>query len=363
MPKRDRPIANIGGRQRPYLDLARAWVWSIRAAAIALVLSSLSARANALPPQHSIPRTILLVDAGDDPMSMRIIAELGALGFEVRTTQRSSATGGDSEIELLSRTIEAVATIGVDRASGEVRVWTVDKASGQMGLRAVVAIERDPAVVALRAVEAVRTSLNEIASPSADASTARAPVARAGDRPAPAAPSPGPPSLDVSLGPALAASGGTSDISSQAMVSLHWLLRPRWGVEITGLAPIGRATWQENEGTASLTFGLVAAGVHWRPLAMRWCTFDLGAGMGAAIIHTEGSPNSGFFGREQDTLVATPLLRMGYAVFIAWSLWLRADVLGAVAIPRPVFAFADRIAGSWGQPLVLQSLGIEFVLR
>jgi len=170
-----------------------------------LVLSSLSARANALPPQHSIPRTILLVDAGDDPMSMRIIAELGALGFEVRTTQRSSATGGDSEIELLSRTIEAVATIGVDRASGEVRVWTVDKASGQMGLRAVVAIERDPAVVALRAVEAVRTSLNEIASPSADASTARAPVARAGDRPAPAAPSPGPPSLDVSLGPALAA--------------------------------------------------------------------------------------------------------------------------------------------------------------
>jgi hypothetical protein len=309
-------------------------------------------------------RRILLIDAGDDPMSMRMTAELGALGFEVRIMQPSPATGGDSEIELLSRTIEALATIGVDLASGEVRVWTFNGPSGRMVLRAVVPIEQDPAVVALRAVEALRTSLNDVETPSAaDAGTARASIGRDLERSAPAAPSRGPPSLDVSLGPAVAASAGTSAVSWQALVSLRWLLQPRWGIEVVGLAPMGSATWKENEGTARLMFGLVAAGVHFRPLAMRWCTLDLGGGMGAAVVHTEGSPNSGFLGRKQDTLVATPLVRMGYAVSVAWSLWLRADVVGAVAIPRPVFAFADRTAGSWGQPLLLGSLGIEIVLR
>lgn len=362
MPKRDGSIAHFGGRDRTYL--ARTWASSTRVAAVVFLLCSLSFQAEAEPARHSRMRRILLIDAGDDPMSMRMTAELGALGFEVRTVQSSLATGGDSEIELLSRSIEALATIGVDRASGEVRVWTVNRASGRIVLRAVVAIEQDPAVVALRAVEALRTSLNDVETPSAaDAGTARASNARDLDRPAPAAPSRGPPSLDVSLGPALAASGGTSGVSWQALVSLHWLLRPRCGIEVVGLVPMGGATWKENEGTASWMFGLVAAGVHWRPFAMRWCTLDLGGGMGAAVLHTEGSPNSGFFGKKQDTVVATPLVRMGYAVSVAWSLWLRADVVGAVAIPRPVFAFADRIAGSWGQPLVLGSLGVEIVLR
>jgi len=333
--------------------------------AIALfLLSSLSLRAEAEPARHLHTRRILLIDAGHDPMSTRMTAELGALGFEVQTLQDSLATAGDSEIEVLSRTIEALATIGVDRPSGEVRIWTVDRASGRIILRAVVAIEQDPAVVALRAVEALRTSLNDVASPPpVVADTARASIAREVAMPARAVEPRRPPSLDVSLGPALAGSVGTSAVSWQALVSLHWLLRPRWGIEAVGLAPMGRATWKENEGAASLMFGLVAAGVHWRPLAMRWCTLDFGSGIGAALVHTEGSPNSGFFGGNQDTLVATPLVRMGYAVSVAWSLSIRADVIGAVAIPRPVFAFADRIAGSWGQPLVLGSFGMEIVLR
>ena len=358
----DGPIGHFRGRDRPYLT--RSWVLSARVTAVVLLLSSLSLRAQADPARHSRMRRILLIDAGGDPMSMRMTAELGALGFEVRTMQPSPATAGDSEIELLSRTSEAVATIGVDRASGEVRVWTVHRASGRIVLRAVVAIEQDPAVVALRAVEALRTSLNDVASPSAaDAGQAPPPIARDVDRPASAVELRGPPTLDVSLGPALATSGDTSGVSWQALVSLHWLLRPGWGIEAVGLVPMGQATWKENEGSASLKFGLVAAGAHWRPLAMRWCTLDLGAGIGAALVHTEGSPNAGFLGRNHDTLVATPLVHMGYAVSVAWSLWLRADVVGAIAIPRPVFAFADRPSGSWGQPLVLGSLGIELVLR
>jgi hypothetical protein len=336
---------------------------SIPMAAVVLLLLALSSRADAEPTPHSPAKTILLVDAGDDLTSKRMTAELGALGFEVQTIQRPLGGGGDAEIELLSRTVEAVATIGIDRSSGEVRVWTVDHASGRILLRAVVAIEQDPAVVALRAVEALRTSLNDLQSlPPADTARARAPDAPDVDRPPAVAPR-GPSALDVSLGPALAGSPGNSGVSWQGLVSLHWLLRPRWGVEAIGLVPITHASWTENEGSASLTFGLVAAEGHWRPLAMSWCLLDLGAGIGAALVHTEGSPSAGFSGRRNDTLVATPLVRMGYAVSIAWSLWLRADVASAVAIPRPIFAFADRKAGSWGQPLVFGSLGMEIVLR
>src|ERR1700693_5209332 len=128
-----RPIGPFGGRARPFPARARAW--STRTAGVVLLLSFLSSRAEADAARHSrVRRILLLTDAGDDPTSTRMTAELGALGFEVRTMQRSPATGGDSEIELLSRTIEALATIGVDRAGGEVRVWTVDSASGRIVL-------------------------------------------------------------------------------------------------------------------------------------------------------------------------------------------------------------------------------------
>ena len=362
MPKRDAPDGHFGGPDRLYLARIRV---STRVAAVVVLLCAFSFRVEAEPTRDSRTRTILLIDAAGDPMSMRMTAELGALGFDVRAIQPSPATTtADSEIELLSRSIAALATIGIDRASGVVRVWTVNLASGEIVLRAVVAIEQDPAVVALRAVEAVRTSLNDVEAPSAPyVGTAEASIVHAADRPTPLVPSHGPASLDVSLGPALAGSGGSSGVSWQALVSLHWLWRPRWGMEIVAVAPMGGVRWMQNEGTASLTFGLLAAGAHWRPLARQWCTLDFGGGMGAAIVHSEGSPNSGFFGRKRDTLVATPFVRMGYAVYVGWSLWLRADVVGAVAIPRPVFAFADRLAGAWGQPLVFGSLGVEIVLR
>lgn len=343
---------------------APARAWSIPVAAAVLLLSMFSGRANAEPAPHSPAKTILLVDAGEDLMTRRMTAELGALGFGVKIIQRPLLAGSDSEIELLSRTVEAIATIGIDRRSGEVRVFRVDGASGRVDLRAVVAIEQDRAVVALRAVEALRTSLNDLpALPPAHAAPARSLDAPDVDRPARAIPPRGSPALDVSWGPALAGSAGNSGVSWQGLISLHWRLRPGWGVEAVALVPITHASWKENEGSASLTFGLVAAAGHWQPLAMPWCVLDLGAGIGAALVHTEGSPSAGFSGIRNDKLVATPLVRMGYAVSIARSVWLRADVASAVATPRPVFEFADRKAGSWGQPLVFGSLAMVIVLR
>lgn len=337
--------------------------------AVLALLGSVSSLARAEGAQVSpagTAQTILLVDTGDNPWSTRMSAELGTLGFEVKATRVLRATCDDSEVELLSQTVKAVATLCIDRDLGQVRVWTVD-APGRLVLRAVVAMEQEPAVVALRAVEALRTSLHAVeGAAAANGAVAGAPARHeevGGKGAGAAAEAREPPALDVSVGPAVAASAGNAQVTLHGLVSAHWLLERPWGIEAALLAPLIQATWKEAEGSASLVFGLAAAGVHLRPFERRWCVLDFGADLGAALLHATGSPAAGFVGRSGDQAVASPLVRAGFAVLVAGSVWLRTDVIGAVAVPRPVFTFAGRSTGSWGQPLVLASLGIEFLLR
>jgi hypothetical protein len=302
--------------------------------------------------------TILLMAAADDPTATRVAAEIRASGLAVKDVQGAPSTGPDSDVALQSRLAQAIGAVEIDAAAGQVWIWTVDESSGQIVLRSVVRLSDDPAVVALRVVEALRASLKELNwfAPR----KFEPPPAPAPDRAS--APAAATPRLSATLGPAIAWGGSQFGGSLEGLGSVYWLWAPRWGAELLGVFPLTDAQRAVSAGSGTLAFGLVAGGIRARPLMASWCALDVSLGIGAAVIRTKGFPNAGFSGSDSTTWVAAPYARIGYAVSIAPHFWLLADVVGSFAIPRPSFTFAGE-AASWGTPLLLASVGVEVVFR
>lgn len=317
------------------------------------------AGALAAEPALASPANVLMIASGDDPTATRVVAELRAAGLTVTTVQDAPAPRAAGEIERLTRPTDAVAAVEIDHAAGEVRIWTINRMAGHMALRYAVRIDDDSAVVGLRATEALRASLRD---PEWMAPVPSAPApASPNDRGelAPRVPSP---RFGASVGFALASGTGSFGGSWEALVSLHGQWTRTWGIELLGVLPLTHAERTESDGSATLTFGLVGAGVRAQWIAASWSFVDVGVGAGAATIQTRGFPNGGFSGATRTTWVATPYVRIGYAVSIARTFRIRADLAAAFAVPPPTFTFAGD-DGSWGEPLLLASVGLELVFR
>jgi hypothetical protein len=303
--------------------------------------------------------TILMIAARDDPTATRIVAELSASGLSVTTVRDPLVPHSAREIERLCGPLRAVAVVEIDRAAGEVKIWTVPQKAGPMILRYAERIDEDSAVVGLRASEALRASLRDPdgSEPIQNASALAIPKDHLA-----LAPRTSPSRFGIAAGLAFASGTGSFGGSWAALVSLHWQWTPTWGVELLGVLPLTRAEGTESGGSATLTFGLAGGGVRGQWVAASWCILDAGMGAGAATIQTSGAPNGGFSGATRSTWVATPYARLGYAVSIAHALRIRADFAIAVAVPRPIFTFAVG-EGSWGEPLLLASIGPELIFR
>jgi hypothetical protein len=316
-----------------------------------------------------LPPAIVLLMADDDPTARRVAAEIRAAGLELRAVESPPGSHNVSDVDLQSRLTNAARAVDLDPARRAVRIWAVDRSKGQVVLQSVVPLNRDPAVVALQVVEALRASLS-LASGSASPAPAHpsepAEIARAAP---PAGPEPigkthaaGVPRLGAAFGPAFGWGGGPFEGSWEGLVSAYWLWAPPWGVEVVGAFPLTTSHRVVAAGTATLAFGLAGSGVHARALAANWCFLDFGAGVGAGAIRTQGLPNAGYAGMLATTWVATPYARMAYAFSITSVFWLQADVTSGVAVPRPNFTFAGERA-TWGVPLVLASVGVQVGLR
>jgi hypothetical protein len=321
-------------------------------------------------PPPSQPGTILLLFDVDDTTARRLAAELRASGLEVKSVESPLGTHTLADVDLQSRSVDAAGAVDIDPATREVRIWTVDRSNARLLLRSVVPLDEDSAVLALRVVEMLRASLSrglELASPS----TARSlePMAPPRNTDAHAATAEARPSRDdpqrlaVTVGPAFGWGGGPWAGAWEGMVSAYWLWTSRWGMEVFGAAPLTKTERVVTAGTAALAFGLAGAGMRARALATPWCVLDVGAGIGAGVIRTDGSPNAGYSGTAATTSVATPYVRMAYAIQVASFLWLQAEVTSAVAIPRTNFTFPGGEGGAWGSPLVLGSVGIQVVVH
>jgi hypothetical protein len=315
------------------------------------------ARADEPAPRSTV--TVLLAAALDDPRATRIAAEIRALGMVVANVTVATATRIGFDVQIQARSADAAGVVDIDTGAGEVRIWTAERLTGRILLRSTLRLDEEEAVVALRVVEVLRASLNglDVPPPAKTVLPPTPPIDR------PSRPATRYSRFGVSLGPALAFGGsGRFGGSWEGTASAYWLWEPRWGVEVMGVAPLTSARQVDAAGSATLTFVLVVAGVRARAVAARWCVLDVGAGMGAAGIHTRGYPNPGFSGTDTTTWLAAPYTRIEYAVSVAPLLWLLASMTGALALPPTSFTFAGE-RSSWGLPVLLASVGVEVVFR
>jgi hypothetical protein len=319
----------------------------------------------------------VMVERADDPVAVRMRAELEALGFRVIILPVSERPPSREALEAAAREAGAVAAVRVVPSQKGVEVWVTDRATGKTVLREVVSPQPgSPAgsgTIAVRAVELLRASLMEVESATPPPGEVPiTPMVRAAALPrAPSDEARAPPpsrrlGLSVQLGPAVAIAAGGVDPTVHMLVDLRWVPGEWLGVDVCGLVPTAPARIESKEGSSLVTLALLGAGAHiaLAPLLgdhspePRW-TPTLGAGVAAAWLQLEGVPKPPYAGRRGAVGMVAPYLRAGLGVTALPHLRLRLDLIGGATAPRPVIRHAANQTAAWGPIFGVGSAGAE----
>jgi hypothetical protein len=342
-------------------------------------------------PSDEHERVILLVrTANDDGVMNRVRAELGASAWrilELRLDERLAKVS----LGKLSAQQQARAAVRFSAAEARVELW-VARPSGNVEETLDASAERDDeAVVALRISEALRArglsfgpeakreseaepaaseERRRVESESAQARGKAMPRATPENANAQAAPSEASPSqstaaagagneLWLEFGSALSGGPGGLAASVDVWGSAHLDFGARWACSLLGVIPVVPPELEGTEGSARVArylLGTAAEGTWLRTKAVR-----LGGGLGVWGSRTEmrGSGASGYVGGSDSVFALGPLARVVARARITDGLWLSASGLGGLSFPEVSVKFADRVAGRWGRPLLLITLGLE----
>lgn len=347
-------------------------------AALGALLFALTAAAGAALAAGA-PRIILIAPTGDDPISLRLQAELRSLRFDVPEIEVESAPDPPSRARLedAARKSEAVAAVRIVPSKTGVEVWIVDRITGKTVLREMVtsaggAGSRD-ATIALRVVELLRASLMELDAarpPQGEVETpplvrelmappriTAPPVVKIGTLPEPA-----PPAFSIELGPAAMLSPGGFGPEGAVSAAFYYHPAEPFGVNLIALIPILPASVSGPEGATTARIGLLGGGLRgtWAPAGSAWIA-TLGGGLSALWLHLDGEPAPGFVGKPANLFSAAPYLRAGLGVTVAPRLRLRADTLLGASLTPTLVRFSERLAAVWGVPFVAPTLGVELL--
>jgi hypothetical protein len=323
------------------------------------------------------PRIILIAPTGDDPISLRLQAELRSLHFDVPEIEVEIAPEPPSRAQLedAARKSEAVAAVRIVPSKTGVEVWIVDRITGKTVLREMVttaggAASRD-ATIALRVVELLRASLMELDAdrpPQGEMETP--PLVRELMAPPriPAAatvkistlPPLDPPAFSIELGPAAVLSPGGFGPSGAVSAAVYYHPAEPFGVNLIALIPVLPATVSGPEGATTARIGLLGGGLRgtWIPAGSAWA-LSLGGGLAALWLHLDGQPAPGFGGASKNLFSAAPYLRAGLGITVLPRLRLRADALLGASLPPTLVRFGERLAAVWGVPFAAPTLGVE----
>jgi hypothetical protein len=341
------------------------------AAAAAVLFAAPTAHAEGSPetpaPARSGAALVALVTA--DPaasLARRVRAELQTLGVDVivlHPPDEGSTSRGP--LERAARSVGAIAAVRlVPSSEGKIEVWVADRVTGKAVVRELDGAESgaSDAAVAVASVELLRASLMELHSgepPRGDVPATDAVRSLA----LPAPPTLAAPRVPyLALGVAAGAELGVRGLgpSPDAAVSVWVRLAPRLGARFIGrtsLAPARESTASGTVEVRSLLAGATAVLAFADP-AGAWVP-SLSAGFGAARVAGSGAATPPFVGASESTWAAAPLAGADLAWTFVPGLRLRAETLGALALPPVHVRTPGGDAGWWGGPAVWVSLGLE----
>ncbi|MEP7125630.1 MAG: hypothetical protein ABJE95_32165 [Byssovorax sp.] len=339
----------------------------ILAGATLIAAASLAPRARADDAPAPAAATIAVLCARGDRFGLRLVAELESLGFRAAVLDPSTEPASRASLEASARRAGAIAAIRAVPSERGVEVWIADRVTGKTVLRDLANDRGTPDLddaLALRVVELLRASLLEITlpTPSRGEVPATPEIREKMSVPEPA-PSPprSPPTLRLALAPGLLLSPGGFGASASLTLGLDWMPSDHLGVCALAAIPLTSARISNAAGSADLTVVLAGGGARFLFLSPEsaWSP-SADVGLLAVSLHSAGIANAGFVASSPSAVTAAPFARLGLAFAPVPTLRLRADVLAGVVVPAVAINFAAREIATWGQPLVLSSVGVDF---
>jgi hypothetical protein len=301
-------------------------------------------------------RIVLVRTTGHDAATARVRAELESDGWQVVDLD---ARG--EPLETIASSRNAVAAIRVESDPPTVEVWVADPATGATASDEILTGDRgSDAVLAVRAVEALRARLLKLGI-AAPQSAKPAPPAIRPERlrsPPPPPPLPAHRPWWVSAGPSVITSRGKLGPAAGATLSLSAAVHDRALVGLRLWVPGTAARLTEPEGEVNAWLGFAALGVGIeliRPDAAWSSRASLGAG--GLLFHYGGEADAPYHARSSTLFTGQAVAAWDLGYRLDPRLGIRLEPSVGVTFPRPVVRVVGRTATSWGRPW----LGLSFV--
>jgi hypothetical protein len=306
------------------------------------------------------PRVALIADPAETTILPRLRAELDGLGLDVRIVPKNEDEQLPRDLIAAARTVSAVAAFRIVVEDNRADVWIADRLTGKVVLREMLprGAQIDGRVVALRAVELLRTSLMEL-----------------DERRAPQGELPPPPTLTETSGllpdlerfsltadSAFLWSPGGCGLGIGVAGAVAW--RPSWiGVRLSGGSVLAPATITRDAGTGEVTTRWLALDAILQPRNTR-IPFRPRGGIGIAGLATNLrgialSPRPAY---QQTVYTLSPIV----SIDLGFSVHARVRLAAGVAYLRPLrsvdILIEDTSVGTYGRDIFMANLGVDIVL-
>jgi hypothetical protein len=304
---------------------------------------------------------IVILAAPNEPFGLRVAAELEQLGFRATIVAPPPQPAPDA-LAAATRDNDAVGAIRAAPAQHAVEIWVTDPASGKTLRQELADSGGDEGALALRSVELLRAGLVAVTlAPGSGPPPATPPLAASRRQPPPDASLPQlprGPSFHVGIAPGVIVAPGGLGPAATLAVGADWLPSEHVGLVALALLPLSGAEVTAAEGTAELSAFLAGGGlrVAFAGTASRWSpAIDLGF----AATWLRARATVGGSTKDATSATGTAFVRAGLGYAPMPRFRFRADVLAAWVGQGVSVRVADREIATWGQPLLVPSLGAE----
>jgi hypothetical protein len=345
--------------------------FSPRVGWILLFTVSLSVTMQVSVSADPIPTSVVVLHPGRDEATIRLAAELSALGYAPILLQHSTEALWIDQVRTIMTTYRAEALINATSIHDRVDIWVVDSKSDSMQLwvDTVDAVKDSDASTILKSVETLRAGLMRIEGIDFQGApvdfkhvtTVNAGQGGAGsDRAKAFSASPG--RLSLAIGPAGTYGFGDLPAAWQIAVSGGVRIASRLSLMVVGFAPTAPMSFKNQYGSAQVWMGSLTIGLRadLRPPDKRWVPWAE-FGVGPNFSRMKGQGNAPYSDGDDRAVVFEMLFRSGIRVWMNRRFSLEGSLHVGGCLPKPVVRVGE-VRADYSVPLFGGTIQLAFDL-
>jgi hypothetical protein len=263
----------------------------------------------------------------------------------------------------------AMAAVRLAKNRREVELWVLGPNGPSEELISTPGEAPSDAVLSLRATEALRArgldftpqdrTESEVVPPEpARTAPPRPSIARPVPPPTPAPVEQTPRGLWVELGAGAGVSPGGLGALYLLGPAVRADLSGTFGVSAGGWLPLGSASVRGAEGSAAIQTLLVGGALELTFARLPPLAFRVATGAFIAATRMQGTPDPGFYGRDESVVSTVPFVRGVVHAALGERFGVFGSACVGYSLPEVRMNFGDREAARFGRPILLASVGI-----